>query len=49
MDKPKSAMERSRSRALSRKYRVPRCVYCGGPRPRTVVLGGYAHKRCIPK
>lgn len=24
------------------------CVYCGQVGPRTVVLGGYAHKRCLP-
>lgn len=49
MDKPKSVMKRSGSGALSRKYKVPRRIYCGGPRPRTMVLGGYAHKRRIPK
>jgi hypothetical protein len=26
-----------------------RCVYCGNVGPRTIVLGGYAHKYCIPK
>lgn len=25
------------------------CLYCGGVGPRMFVLGGYAHKRCIPK
>jgi hypothetical protein len=24
------------------------CVYCGRVGPRTYVLGGWAHKRCIP-
>lgn len=27
----------------------PRCVYCGITRPRVIVLGGKAHRRCIPK
>jgi hypothetical protein len=26
-----------------------RCVYCGRVGPRMVVLGGYAHKYCLPK
>lgn len=26
-----------------------KCVYCGKPGPRTVVIGGYAHKRCLPE
>jgi hypothetical protein len=25
------------------------CVYCGNRGPRTIVLGGKAHSRCIPK
>lgn len=25
------------------------CIYCGKVGPRTVVLGGYAHKYCLPK
>jgi hypothetical protein len=25
------------------------CVYCGKVGPRTQVVGGWAHKRCIPK
>jgi hypothetical protein len=25
------------------------CVYCGEPGARTVVLGGFAHKRCVLK
>lgn len=25
------------------------CLYCGGVGPRTVVAGGWAHKRCIPQ
>lgn len=24
------------------------CVYCGKVGPRTMVAGGYAHKRCLP-
>lgn len=24
------------------------CLYCGHVGPRTSVVGGYAHKRCIP-
>lgn len=24
------------------------CVYCGKVGPRTLVLGGYAHKKCLP-
>jgi hypothetical protein len=24
------------------------CIYCGGVGPRTQVVGGYAHKRCLP-
>lgn len=26
-----------------------RCVHCGKVGPRTIVAGGWAHKRCIPK
>lgn len=26
-----------------------RCIHCGQVGPRVVVLGGYAHRRCIPK
>lgn len=26
-----------------------KCVYCGKGGTRTIVLGGRAHKRCIPK
>ncbi len=25
------------------------CVYCGKVGPRVVVVGGYAHRRCIPQ
>lgn len=25
------------------------CIYCGKVGPRTIVAGGWAHKRCIPK
>lgn len=25
------------------------CVYCGKVGPRMLVLGGYAHKYCLPK
>lgn len=28
--------------------RPPRCVYCWETKPRTIVAGGLAHKRCIP-
>ena len=24
------------------------CIYCGRVGPRVVVLGGWAHRRCIP-
>jgi hypothetical protein len=42
----------SRNRPL---VRVPwghqsrKCCYCGKVGPRTIVAGGWAHKRCIPK
>jgi len=26
-----------------------RCIYCGKVGPRTIVAGGYAHKRCLPR
>lgn len=26
-----------------------KCVYCGKVGPRVIVLGGYAHRRCVPK
>jgi len=25
------------------------CIYCGRVGPRVIVVGGYAHRRCIPK
>ena len=27
--------------------RPPRCVYCGQTRPRVIVVGGKAHRRCV--
>lgn len=30
-------------------HKPRKCVYCGGSGPRTQVLGGFAHKYCIPK
>lgn len=26
-----------------------KCIYCGKVGPRTAVIGGYAHKRCLPE
>lgn len=42
----------SRNRPLVRLpwgHQSRKCLYCGKVGPRTVVAGGYAHKRCIPK
>lgn len=30
-------------------HKLRRCIHCGQIGPRVVVLGGYAHRRCIPK
>lgn len=30
-------------------HKSSRCIHCGQVGPRVVVLGGYAHRRCIPK
>lgn len=30
-------------------HRSRHCIYCGKVAPRTRVVGGYAHKRCIPR
>ena len=26
-----------------------RCIYCGGSGARTIVAGGWVHKRCLPR
>lgn len=31
------------------RVRVRYCVYCGKAGPRVVVVGGFAHRRCIPR
>lgn len=29
-------------------HKSRRCVFCGRVGPRTLVVGGWAHKRCLP-
>lgn len=31
------------------RHKSRHCVFCGKAGPRTMVAGGWAHKRCIPK
>jgi hypothetical protein len=38
-----------RPKRLDGKACVYRCIYCGLGGARTIVFGGRAHKRCIPK
>ena len=37
------------SKKLPWGHKSRHCAYCGKVGPRVVVLGGYAHRRCIPK
>jgi len=36
-------------RRLAWGHQSRHCVYCGKVGPRVVAVGGYAHRRCIPK
>ena len=48
--KSKPARRRIReSNRLAWGHKSRHCVYCGKVGPRVVVVGGYAHRRCIPK